>query len=131
MSAVMTYQIRPVASEERESVQRMWAAAGMAQAAPDEWDALLTNETSAVLVAEDDGRVIASAVADLMAGGPTSTTSRWSRSGGRKDWRTPFSRRLSDICSALVPDTSLSPFMKRTPKASHWLDRRAICLMGS
>jgi ribosomal protein S18 acetylase RimI-like enzyme len=63
MSAVMTYQIRPVAGEERESVQRMWAATGMAQAAPDEWDALLTNETSAVLVAEEDGRVIGSAVA--------------------------------------------------------------------
>jgi ribosomal protein S18 acetylase RimI-like enzyme len=58
-----TVNIRPAEAADREGVQRLWEASGLARATPDEWDSLMAGETSAVLVAEDQGEVAAAGIA--------------------------------------------------------------------
>ena len=55
--------IRPAESREREDVQRLWEASGLSPTALDEWDALTSGATTAVLVAEDGGGLVGAAIA--------------------------------------------------------------------
>ncbi|TAK75293.1 MAG: GNAT family N-acetyltransferase [Dehalococcoidia bacterium] len=55
--------IRPAESFDHDMVLKIWAAADLSQATPDEWDALLRGPTSAILVAEDAGAIVGAVVA--------------------------------------------------------------------
>jgi ribosomal protein S18 acetylase RimI-like enzyme len=56
-------EVRPAERAEQEKVQRLWEACGLPRAAPDEWDALVAGETSAVLVAVEGEEALGSAIA--------------------------------------------------------------------
>lgn len=56
-------QIRPATPQDQEEVLRLWDSAGLGKTAPDEWDALVSGLTSAILVAEDAGDVVGTVVA--------------------------------------------------------------------
>ncbi len=58
-----TIEVRPAEPADQQAVQRLWERCGLARAAPDEWDALLAGETSAVLVAQDGGEILGTAIA--------------------------------------------------------------------
>jgi ribosomal protein S18 acetylase RimI-like enzyme len=58
-----TIGVRPAESADQEKVQRLWEACGLARAAPDEWDALVAGDTSAVLVAVEGDQLLGSAIA--------------------------------------------------------------------
>ncbi len=65
MSPTTTVEIRPAEKADSEAVQRLWESTGLTRAAPDEWDALVSGETSAVLIAIDSDEVIGSAIASF------------------------------------------------------------------
>ena len=58
-------KIRLVEPRDRDALLVLWEQAGLAQTAPDQWDALMENGTCVVLVGERDGAVIGSAVASF------------------------------------------------------------------
>ncbi|MBI5947536.1 MAG: GNAT family N-acetyltransferase [Chloroflexi bacterium] len=57
--------IRTAEVADREAIQRVWEAAGLSRAAPDEWEALTAGTTTMVLVAVDVGEVVGVAVASF------------------------------------------------------------------
>ena len=65
MSPSTTADIRPADQADREAVERLWESAGLTRAAPDEWAALISGETSAVLIALDGQQVVGSAIASF------------------------------------------------------------------
>ncbi len=56
-------QIRPATQHDHDEVLRLWDGAGLGKTAPDEWEALVTGPTSAILVAEDAGDIVGTVVA--------------------------------------------------------------------
>lgn len=65
MTTQIQIQVRAAGPADREHVQQLWEACGLARAAPDEWEALMSGETSVVLVAEHDGAMAGAAVASF------------------------------------------------------------------
>ena len=65
MSPTSTAKIRPADGADSEAVQRLWESVGLTRAAPDEWDALVSGETSAVLLAVDKSEVVGTAIASF------------------------------------------------------------------
>jgi ribosomal protein S18 acetylase RimI-like enzyme len=63
MPASTTFEIRPATSDDRDAIQRLWEEAGLSGATPDEWDALVDGPANAILVAEEGGAVVGSAIA--------------------------------------------------------------------
>jgi ribosomal protein S18 acetylase RimI-like enzyme len=63
MTTQVGFQIRPAEAADRDRVQDLWEACGLARGAPDEWDALMEGPTSVVLAADRDGELIGAAVA--------------------------------------------------------------------
>ena len=59
----IAWAIRPATSADHDAVIELWRETGLGQAAPDEWDVLITGSTNAVLVAEEAGRLIGTAIA--------------------------------------------------------------------
>ncbi|MFN0145236.1 MAG: GNAT family N-acetyltransferase [Dehalococcoidia bacterium] len=55
--------VRPAETDDREAIQELWEAAGLSPAANDEWEALTSGATTAVLVAEDDLGIVGAAIA--------------------------------------------------------------------
>ena len=55
--------IRPAEATERDAVQQLWEASGLSRAAIDEWDALISGATTAVLVADDGNGLVGAAIA--------------------------------------------------------------------
>jgi len=60
---VASWVVRPATRADRDAVLALWEAVGLGQTAPDEWDALTASEFNAVLVAEDGGRLVGTAIA--------------------------------------------------------------------
>ncbi len=65
MTATIGVTLRPAEVVEQDAVQDLWEACGLGRAAPDEWAALLAGDTSAVLVAEEGGVIVGSAIASF------------------------------------------------------------------
>lgn len=65
MTTPTRVSIRPATGDERDAVQALWDEAGLGRAAPDEWAALISGDTSAVLVAEDGGELLGTAIASF------------------------------------------------------------------
>ncbi len=57
------WHIRAATAQDHDDVLRLWEHADLGKTAPDEWDALVNSATSAVLVAEDAGDIVGSAIA--------------------------------------------------------------------
>ena len=58
-----TIEVRPAEVAEQAKVQALWEACGLAAAAPDEWEALLGGDTSAVLLAVEGNELLGTAIA--------------------------------------------------------------------
>ena len=65
MPTVAEVAVRPVEAQDVEAVQRVWGAAGVGRATPDELEALLSNQTTAILVAEDGSGIVGAAIASF------------------------------------------------------------------
>jgi len=65
MPTATDVQIRPAMPGERAAIKDLWVSAGMGEPAQEELDALMLHETSRVLVAIVDGRVVGTAVASF------------------------------------------------------------------
>jgi ribosomal protein S18 acetylase RimI-like enzyme len=65
MTTAAAISIRPAEAGERDAIQALWEDCGLGRAAPDEWDTLMSGETTAVLIAEDGGQVAGTAIASF------------------------------------------------------------------
>ncbi|MCA9823556.1 MAG: GNAT family N-acetyltransferase [Dehalococcoidia bacterium] len=63
MTTKLEVLIRPAETKDAERLQQLWDSTGLERAAADEWEALLSGRTTAVLVAEEGGKVIGTAIA--------------------------------------------------------------------
>ena len=60
---VIVISIRQATQHDHDEVLRLWDTSGLGKTAPDEWEALVSGPTSAVLVATDAGEIVGTAVA--------------------------------------------------------------------
>ena len=65
MPVAVRFAIRPLDTMDIAAVQQLWDETGVGRAAPDELEALLSNQTTAILVAEVDSRIAGAAIASF------------------------------------------------------------------
>jgi ribosomal protein S18 acetylase RimI-like enzyme len=63
MAVQLAAEIRPAQAADHDSVRDLWERSELGRATRDEWDALMSGDTNAVLVAEEDGQIVGTAVA--------------------------------------------------------------------
>ena len=62
MTVMGAVSIRAAEDEDREHVQQLWDGCGLGRIATDEWDALMADPSTAVLLAEDGETLVGTAV---------------------------------------------------------------------
>ena len=64
-ATVPATSIRPAKATESPSIEALWESSGLSAAAPDEFDALMGGDTTAMVVAERDGEIVGAAIASF------------------------------------------------------------------
>lgn len=65
MTANVGIEFRPAEDLDEVAVQQLWRDCGLSTATADEWDALMTVPSNVVLVAQDGGSLVGTAVASF------------------------------------------------------------------